>query len=228
MSGHRRWVEVRGLARTWRSWRTRGARWNAGRGLPLGFRTAVAVVGSVLVVASPVRAQSSDGALWMLDVEPLPILSAGIGASLRYFPTGSRFGIGISGVTQDVDGFAQDVVFDGADALETRMTWAVGVEASYFLRSAQRGGFHATTTVGVEEFRARTQEPVRLEDARRNGFASLQLGYVWYPGLGRFFINPRVGGITTFATDRERTIGDASYELAPFFPSAWLRLGLRF
>jgi hypothetical protein len=67
-----------------------------------------------------------------------------------------------------------------------------------------------------------------LEDAHTNGFGTLQLGYVWYLGMGGLYINPRIGGITTYATDHERSVGATSYELERIFPSAWLRVGLRF
>jgi len=183
---------------------------------------------SVLVFAGPARAQRPELGRWLIELEPLPILSSGIGVSARFVPSrASRFAIGISGVTQDVEGFAQDVVFANADALETRLTWALGVEALYFLRAQQRG-FHVSATAGIEEFRARTTSAgPRLQDVRTNGFGTLQLGYVWYPGIGGLYINPRIGGITTFATDHQRSVGGTSYELERIFPSAWLRIGLR-
>ena len=139
----------------------------------------------------------------------------------------SRWSIGLGVAGQDVDGTARDLLFDGSglDALDIRLTWLVsGLVRYHFTGSLE--GFYAELSVGGEEFRVdRDGESQFIH----NGFVVPLVGYRWFPwNSDGFFVNPKFGGIFTFARDSERTIGDSTYELRPFFPSPGLSIGWQF
>ncbi|MCG8391182.1 MAG: hypothetical protein MJA30_36865 [Cytophagales bacterium] len=139
----------------------------------------------------------------------------------------SRWSVGLGVGGQDVEGSARDLLFDGTelDALDIRLTWFVSGAVRYHFTGSLEG-FYAELSAGAEEFRVKGNNQTQFI---YNGFIVPLIGYRWFPwGSDGFFVNPKLGGIFTFARESERAIEESTYELQPFFPSPGLSLGWQF
>lgn len=139
----------------------------------------------------------------------------------------ARISVGLGVAGQNVTGRAKELLFTGSslDRLDIRLPWLVSGLIRYHL-SPSLEGFYGELSIGGEEFRVRSGEETQRN---YNGFIVPTVGYRWFPwGKDDFYVNPKVGGIFTFARGPERTINGATYQLRPFFPSPGLSLGWQF
>lgn len=134
-------------------------------------------------------------------------------------------GIGVGG--QNVAGRAKELLFTSSNPsnLNIRLPWLGAVTVRYHL-SPSLEGFYGELSLGGEQFRIRSGEETQRN---YNGFVVPGVGYRWFPkGKTGFYVNPKMGGIFTFAREPERIINGTAYRLRPFFPSPGLSLGWQF
>jgi hypothetical protein len=173
----------------------------------------------------PLHAQSTPASApgLILDVEPLLFTQSGYGGSLGLtFGPKQRWTIAAGAFGVDLPDFSRDLFFDGADDLDVRLTWGVGLDARYRL-TGSKSGWQVGASVGAEEFRARTLSGET--EAAVNAFVTPHFGYLWHLGDGRFFVYPRLVGIFTLADGREQVVDGIAYELQPVVPNVQLRIG---
>ena len=175
-----------------------------------------------------VSGQEAPGrALWSVETRVTNYLQNGYELQVFMVLPNSRFSIGLGVAGQDVSGNAKDLLFSSSDHdnLDIRLPWLVsGLVRYHFNESLE--GFYGEISVGAEEFRIGSGEETQYI---YNGFVVPLVEYRWFPwGTDGFFVNPKVGGIFTFAREDGRIINGTDYELRPLFPSPGLSVGWQF
>lgn len=150
------------------------------------------------------------------------------GYEVGIFYNGTRnFSFGLQVAGQDVEGSAQDLLFDISEDsnLTIDLPWLVAFKTRYHIRNHLEG-WYFEASVGAEQFRVRSGDETQRNN---NGFILTGVGYIWHPwNRDGFYVNPNIGVIYAFAREDEQLINGASYELNPFFPSPALSLGWKF
>ncbi len=162
-----------------------------------------------------------------LETRITSYLQGGYEGQLFFTLPGARLSVGIGVGGQNVAGRAKELLFTSSNYnnLAIRLPWLAAGTVRYHL-SPSLEGFYGEVSVGGEQFRVRSgQQTQRVH----NGFVVPGVGYRWFPwGKTSFYVNPKIGGIFTFAREPERTINETTYRLRPFFPSPGLSLGWQF
>ena len=128
--------------------------------------------------------------------------------------------------------FARDQFFDNNDDITVHWDYLIGVEARYrFTDSHIDKGLHLLGTLGFEGWTISDENG--NEDEFDNWYASLGVGYNWYPFKEpRFHVGASYNVIFILNNSDERTVGQSNYNIRPVVPpslfSPNIYLGWRF
>ena len=141
------------------------------------------------------------------------------------------FGIASEGAFE-LPGFARDQFFSNDEDIDVNWDYLVGVEVRYRLnKSSFDKGFYVLGTLGYEEWTVEDDEETG-EDSFGNAYASIGVGYNWYP-----FKKPKLhfGGsyniIFILNNTDDRMVGNSIYNIRGVVPPSFapvIYVGYRF
>lgn len=169
------------------------------------------------------REKTLPGAL-LLEVQPPALDGSHFAGRIEIAPTEDvpfAFGL-VARASGWNHSFGASTRFEGADAGEVKLNYAVGVEGRLRLASFAGGAVSPFlgVTAGIEDFVVRSGAafPERLYSTGL--FVEPAVGVLYRPGAGAFGVEARVGPGFNFTDVREFQTRDGELRLRPVYPTA--------
>ncbi len=173
----------------------------------------------------------SDKGSFSVTINPVFYLLGGYSVKGFYhLPKKWSFGLAAEAGFELPD-IARDQFFDNNEDITVDWDYLVGLDVRYrFTDSNVDRGFYALGTVGYEGWTI--TEDAGQEDSFDNWYASVGLGYNWYPfKKPNFHVGASYNLIFILNNTEERTVGDSRYNINSVVPPSFLPtflLGWRF
>ncbi len=172
-----------------------------------------------------------EGSSLSLTLNPSFFILGGYSVKLLYHrPQRWTFGLAAE-ANFELPTFARDQFFEVDEGLTVDWNYLFGGEVRYrFNESEIDKGFHLLGTLGYEGWTVR--EGDQASDDFSNWYASLGLGYNWYPfKKPHFHLGASYNVVFILNNTDTRTVGQSEYRIRSIVPPSWapnLYVGWRF
>ena len=187
----------------------------------------------ILFITSLAQARAQEEARPHYSVTVNPSFFALGGYSLKaYHHRPSRWSFGIAAEAGfELPEFARDQFFENNEDIDVEWDFLWGVEARYRLnKESFDKGFFLVGTFGFEGWTVESESGVN--DEFDNWYASLGIGYLWYPfKKDNFHLGASYNIVFILNNTEERTVGTSRYNIRSVVPPSFspnLIVGWRF
>lgn len=202
------------------------------------IRAVLLLLGSSAALAANGQAFVRDKGYVSVTAHPVYPFLGGYGGKVFYnLPQHWSVGLQAEGGFE-LPAFAERSFFTNSDAITVQWDYAVGTEVRYRFASRDNDirGFYALATAGYEGWTVRPtqeQQPATpTDDSFTNWFASVGVGYNWFPfRKSGFFAGAAYNWIFLLNNTQDRTVGGQVYRLRSSVPPSLvpiLHVGWRF